>query len=132
MSPIIPSDQINSGFLRLFIPVTQRMEKPLRAICGEWEASSDDLDRQSKRLERRAFRLDCLHQYFEISIDDTLLEDVSWSFFKHQNANEEGIITYLPTDEWKSGKHILTIIEKDKNKESDPLMQRILFWLEKR
>ena len=120
-TPIIPSDIIYEDVLRLFIPTIEREKKHM------------DLEAWGilKRIKNRGAARDSLHQanlkkhiaFNQVFVNDIPYTNLDFQNYRHPNAQEEGILTYIPATKFKKGKNILEI---RKNYFSEDGVQKIV------
>ncbi|MEP3390101.1 MAG: hypothetical protein ABJO02_18050, partial [Reichenbachiella sp.] len=53
--------------------------------------------------------LTCLSGLFQISINDSIYQDLNFRFYNHPNKNQKGLITVIPTTEFMIGENVLDI-----------------------
>ena len=127
MRPVIPSEQIERPFLRIFIPLTQREEAVLDILCGEYQ-SAEDLSGDENRRARRAFRRQCLRRYYSLRIDDTPVSDYDLHLYEHPNRGEEGVLIHCNIESLASGMHTLRIEYNYKKENGEPKVSLLPFW----
>jgi hypothetical protein len=66
------------------------------------------MSKDEARPLRRNFRLKCLEKVHRFYINDSLYQ-TNLFVYQHENKGEQGIITYLPTDDFKKGENILKV-----------------------
>lgn len=122
--PIIQSNIIQEGFIELFIPydikdnhfieLTNPSIVPFKKKGLSSKivlAVTDDNDSMNKLSidERSRLVLKAMNEFYMISIDDSLIEKIDFSFYKHPKNQTPGIYTVLFIDSLKQGKHMLSI-----------------------
>ena len=127
--PSIPSDVIEGKFLKLFIPYPKRLEEKLKKVCKEVVLKKEDpvSDFQHGRLQNEAY-LECFERFYQVYVNEELWAKPSWQFYKHPNKEEDGIISYLPTDSLLQGKNVLRIEEWKVEEEEEQKIYEIPFW----
>lgn len=116
---IIQSDIIKDNYIKLFIPYIVDDNQKLKSRCPQLKplrmAFSSYIPFLQSQLTIKEANvkkaLDCFSSMYSISIDDSLYRDIEFSFYRHTNNDERGIITYLPVNHLSQGKHILHIKE---------------------
>lgn len=127
LEPIIPSDQIKGNLIKLFIPLARRENTFIDDICGAYQ-KDEALSRQENRNASRAHKLKCLEQYLEISINDTKISGLKYTYKNHPNNREPGVVTYVPTTSCQIGKNNLKIKSAFTNDEGEYRENNIPFW----
>ena len=116
LTTVIESERIEGNTMKVFVPIFENEEPIYEGLCGEYEAD-DELSRDENRPLKRAFYLNCYHEYHRFYVNDNLYQPELMKY-EHPNKGEYGILTYLPTDNFKIGKNMLRV-EKLKNKEGE-------------
>ncbi len=130
-NPVIPSEQISGQMLKLFIPTFKREEIHMERICGKWSTPGEgDLSFQEKRNQKRAFYLSCYQQYNKIFVNDSLYTGLEWLYYEHSYAGEDGVVTFIPTDAFKTGLNRLRI-EQAYRYEDQTKTVHLPFWFSK-
>ncbi len=124
----IQSDVIKDSYLRLFISYPKRLDQNFKDFCKEAEIP-DSLSKYRKRELTDQQRLACVQDYYQILINDSLYQGQEFIFHRDAHGFEEGFLSYIPAERFKSGKNVLTI----KSAQPDPDDQRgylyvIPFW----
>jgi len=130
MNPVIPSQQINGSFLKIFIPVFDNEDFIQENFCGtfvEDEAKSWAENRRAKK-EQMIF---CYQKYHQVFVNDSLYQ-VEFLKEDHPHNLEFGIVGFLPTDRFLKGKNELRTVklETPEGEIYDELT--IPFWFSKR
>ena len=108
-TPTIPSDIIIGKRLKLFIPHIHRETENLPVIPGDSFLERLKNRNSSAREKLQMLKLERYKNLNHIYVNDSLYNDISFRFYTHPNANEEGILTYIPTDHFNIGENILEI-----------------------
>jgi hypothetical protein len=53
--------------------------------------------------------LACLEQFFRVSVNDSLYQHPGWYFCRHPKTGSRGLMAYLPTTRFASGKNVLRV-----------------------
>lgn len=127
-SAVIPNEKISDDLLKVFVPVFINENTNLDSLCGEWK-NDDLLDKRENKQKKRERWVYCNQQYHQFYVNDSLYvaELVSAD---HPNNGERGVLTYLPTKNFKAGKNILRI-EKVKKDGGVYRTINIPFWFER-
>lgn len=118
LRPAIQSREINSNYVKLFIPKFRRDEIYKEQLCGKFDG--DDEENRNAN--------DCLNKYYQISIDDVKYSDINFQIINHPHKNEKGYLVYLPIDSLISGQHILQITTGYKYEENETSIRLIPFY----
>ncbi|MCP9769972.1 hypothetical protein EGI22_18870 [Lacihabitans sp. LS3-19] len=114
----IQSDVIQEPFLKLFINYSKVLDEDLSKICKE-PVLADSLKNSQKRPIKDKARLECLGEYFQISLNDSTMN--SNEFFFEKTDRAKGIKIYLNTEKCKIGRNTLYI----KTLEIDSLPKKV-------
>ena len=107
VSAMIESERISGDYLKVFVPVLRGEKGTIENLCGEW-SSDPQLDDTENQKNRWQFWLDCYTKYHRFYVNDTLY-DVEIVKHTHRNRGEFGILTYIPTQNFKKGKNLLKV-----------------------
>jgi len=102
----IPTDVINSGFLRVFVPYRN--------------AYTDDIKTQEKQF---------FSELVSLTIDSVKTDSVVWIAQRHQKTNQLGIVARVPIQHLASGQHELHIQIKGTSYPRGNKI-RLFFWKE--
>lgn len=77
--------------------------------------------------------LSCLSDFYIVTINDSVYNDLKFFFYEHPNRQEPGIFAYISTEKLKNGNNLLTI-RKNLKYRTEKVHRRnthyIPFWLE--
>lgn len=73
--------------------------------------------------EDKEMLLHCLSELYEVSINDSVCHDLNYYFARHPTHEQKGILTTLPTCDFKTGENIIEIKKKYINS-SDSLIKQ--------
>lgn len=104
----IQSDIIQEPFIKLFINYNKVLDADLAKICQE-PTISEKLPKYERRALKDKVHLECLGQYFQISLNDSTLKQVDFIYDKHGSAQTKGLTTYLSSEKCKTGRNTLYI-----------------------
>jgi len=109
--PMIQSEIIkNDRHLKVFIPFLVRERTSKEMICGKYElADSLNLDKVERRIHRERFDENCAKQYYQIFIDNGLVDKLELRKRKHFRNDQLGYQAIIPIDSLQSGHHLLKI-----------------------
>ncbi len=104
----IQSDVIEDNYIKLFINYPKKLDKEIQKICPKpkIDAKLDNLDKQ---LFLDNYHLECLHQYFKVYLNDSLIKKPAFVFLKNPNAGEKGLQSYISTENCQKGKNLLQV-----------------------
>ena len=129
LNPIIPSDQIKSPFLKVFIPIFDNEEYFQKDFCEPYENDPLKTRRENNRV-RNEQRIFCYRKYHRLSVNDSLYQ-VEFLKHNHRNNDEFGIVAYLPTSSFKVGKNELQVLKMKNLQDSIYSEVKIPFWFSK-
>ncbi len=127
-TPTIPSDQISGDRLKLFIPSVPREEEAMNL---------HDLSlRERKSLGfhgRDSVYIEDLKKYADFNkvfVNNKAYPNLEFQYYKHPHAQESGVLTYIPTADFKKGKNVLEIRKEYFSKEKVQKIVAIPFYFE--
>lgn len=127
----IQSDVIQDSYVRLFIAYPKSLDKDLEKFCPKINVP-DSLNKYSKRKLKGEKRLQCFSKYFQVYIGDSLYKNLEYVFWTDYDDGTKGLVTYIPSKNFKEGKNLLTIRKSFKNEEKDNkgkgFLHQIPFW----
>ena len=103
----IPSQSIEGKSLKIFLSYPKRLDKEMRKVCAEINVADSMPKSQADEL-KDAHALACLDKFFTISINDSVYSK-EMIFYKHHVTKELGLLTYLPTKNFKEGKNVVKV-----------------------
>lgn len=106
-SALIESELIKGKMMKVFVPIFNNEDVVYSAYCGDY-IGQENLDRDQNRRQARQFYVDCYNKYHRVSINE---EIVATDFIKHTHPHRAtyGVLTYLPTANFKKGKNFLKV-----------------------
>lgn len=123
----IPSDVIETNFLKIFIGYPKRLDKELAKICKP-DVFPDSLGKAEKEEREGENAITCLNSFYQLYVNDSLYQN-DFIFYKHPITNELGLITYLPTQDFRKGKNMLRMIRNYVDSADRKSSERFLpFW----
>ncbi len=145
----IPSKFVDNGYLELFIRYhADQDDRILKKKCPDVKPPIEagfrkgfyiDMDGKEDGEGPDDFpklSLDCLSSLYELRINDSLLQQPSYRFFKHPNKEERGMLTLLDVAYLPRGEHeiILRKLGRDTTEGAKALIMkefvRFPFWKE--
>ncbi len=129
-TPIIPADIIYEDVLKVFIPTIEREKKHMDLV--EWGLL--------KRIKNIGAARDSLHEinlqryinFNQIFVNDVVCSNLDVQYYTHPNAQEEGILTYIPATKFKKGKNILEIRKNYFSEDGVQKIVKIPFYFERK
>ena len=130
-TPIIPSDIIAGEVLKVFIPDIEREKKYIELNeLSFWKKL--EYDRATKDSIYRE-DLGKYATFNQILVNDIEYPNLDFQYHVHANAYEEGVIVYIPTSKFITGKkNILEIRKNYFSKDGKQKIVKIPFYFEKR
>ena len=101
----IQSDIVKEDVLRLFITHYSYYDDSVKVLCDYKEMLSS--------YSTDSLKLECLSQFYMVSVDDSTYSDIDWRFHLHQVNKHRGIIAYLDISQLERGNHIVEINHKN-------------------
>jgi len=148
--PLIQSDVIKSKFIKLFIPFDVDDKDSLLIRCPDVKHlgkggispllniyfSSSDTTKKVIRPDPNLNILkvlNCFQNFYIVTLNDSVIKDLRYLFFRHPNLDEPGIVTFIPTEGLKKGINFLSIRKNYSNETQNQIRRNtdfIPFWLE--
>lgn len=129
LTAIIESDQVTGDFLKAFVPIFKSESEVIDSLCGAW-ANNADLTEDENRQSRYQFWSDCYSKYHQFYVNDSLYR-VDIVKHTHRNQGENGVLGFIPTNNFKEGKNILRVEKVRSNKDKPYRIMNIPFWYAK-
>ncbi|WP_422361966.1 hypothetical protein [Reichenbachiella sp.] len=146
----LESDIINQPFVKLFLRYDASDNAMIQSHCPDYVPEKEDglnwkldmvldggsLNINSRRNSPEEYTsiLECLSNLFQVSINDSIYQDLSFRFYNHPSKNQKGLITVIPTNQFTIGENILDIkkvrLDSVQNKKLYDLAT-IPFWFSK-
>lgn len=146
----IPSDYIDKPYFKVFLRYdaidNNRISKfceeftPLKdnglnwRFTAEFENGNLNIGNQSFDEEDVEQLLSCLSSIYQLSVNDSIYNDLKYRFYTHPSKKQKGIITHIPTDHFKIGENILRIEKIHLDSAKMPVKEwfaTIPFWYDK-
>lgn len=126
LTTIIEQQQIIGSKMKIFVPVFANESEQIAATCNTFELI-DSLSRAQNRERRYQHYSNCYIQYHRFFINDSLYQV---DLLKHQHPHREtdGVLTYVPTTNFKEGKNILTVQKLNEPADTVYRTMRVNFW----
>ena len=117
----LESEVINGDFLRVFVPILSRETTVMDSLCLEFENSSEDINYYTACYQK-------MHQFY---VNDSLYQNQEVLRYEHPNQGENGILVYLPTNQFKTGKNILRVEKLGAAPDHVLRQMQAVFWFER-
>jgi hypothetical protein len=100
----IQSDIIRGNTVRLFVVLHAEYEDSIRSYCNY------DSIRSIDGMSSAQAKLDCLADYYQVSIDDSLYSDLEYRFHYKSLTKQKGILTYIDISDLPNGLHEVKVL----------------------
>ncbi|MEM7109827.1 MAG: hypothetical protein AAF519_16500 [Bacteroidota bacterium] len=97
----IQSDIVKDDFLRLFVTHLSFFDDSVSTQCNYRELES--------QYETDSLKLACLSSFYQVQINDSSYNGLTWKFHYHSKSKHRGIITYIDIEDLGRGLHHLNI-----------------------
>jgi len=105
----IEADVVEGPFLRVFAAYPKTLDAAINKVCPA-PVLPDSLRRDRRVRYLDSLRLACLNRFFQLSVNDSLYREPGWVFHEKDGAVPvKGLLAYLPTASFLSGKNVLTL-----------------------
>ncbi len=123
----IASAVVKEEYVRLFLAYPKRYDEYLRQLCPS-SAKRDTLYEQRKQAD--AEKLACLEQFYEVKLNDSLLQKKDLMYYTFEDNGDKGLMMLLPRKDCQVGKNTLQIRlqGKEYTKKQRPYEALITFW----
>ena len=125
--PMIQSEIIDEGYIKLFIPEYARERKHREILCGAFRSDSE-LSDSANRAAKQEYYEECARNYYTLIIDIGRLENVDFERRRHNKYQQWGYQTIIPIRSLADGKHVLKIKMEYKNADDESAMRIIPFY----
>jgi hypothetical protein len=99
---------VDGPVLRVFVAYPKYLDVNLAKYCQTPEYPEGTP--KSIRIHRTdSLHLACLEQFFRVSVNDSLYQHPGWFFYRHPKTGSRGLMGYLPTTRFASGKNVLRV-----------------------
>ncbi|MBL7816612.1 MAG: hypothetical protein JNL70_16445 [Saprospiraceae bacterium] len=132
-TPFIPSDVVTDEFLKVFIPTIAREKEHINLKSKRDIYSISELFKL-KNAQLEAIEIDNLQAYKQfnrIFLNGVEYPNLDFQYHWHPQADDKGLLVYIPTDSCKIGKNILEIRKNYFSKDSVQKIVKIPFFFEK-
>ncbi len=97
----IQSDVIEDNYLRIFVASIHMIEDSIKVNCNYEE--------RVKEEAQDTLALNCMKEYLDVWVDDSLQNTPTWLFYRQKNTNQLGVISYLNIDHLDIGNHYVEV-----------------------
>jgi hypothetical protein len=104
LNPEIESDIIDGKLMKVFIPIFKHENKTFDKLCGS------DFSTLNK-IERNEAQIICYKDYLTVKVNNKEISP-DYMHAKHDRTDQFGVVFYLETSEYNSGKNIISIEKK--------------------
>ncbi len=149
-NPVIPSKYVQNHYLEFFIPYwPTQMDSVIARVCPDFvplkktalKTSAIEINFENTSTKAIKAKTDstfqCLTHSYQVTVNDSLFDEVNYRLYTHPNQDEKGIKAILDLAYLDRGEHLLTIKRrayKTRKNASDSLYWRnyttIPFWKE--
>ncbi len=141
----IPDPYVKNGFIELFVPyIPVEEDSVLTRVCPDFKphkrtrlrstAIKIDLNSRSEIASKNDSAFQCLMQIYQVIIDDSIYNDLSYYLFEHPNHQERGLKSVIDVSHLDRGEHQLIVNHRDYIRKTDSLFWEkiafIPFWKE--
>ncbi len=124
----IPSEVVEGPFLRVFVDYPKMLDAALLQRCDS-PVFPDSLPKRLRRTLTDSVHLVCLNNFFQLSLNDSLLAQPGWMFHEHPVVGTPGVVAYLPAGNFKTGKNMLRVeVPSSKKPDSLRVYGELPFW----
>ncbi len=108
-SVMVPSEMVSGPLLKVFVSYTKSFDDVLNVYCGQQPELSDSIPKIRRRAMQDSLKSVCFTNNLQVMINDSSFQTTEWVFQRHAITGAPGVITYLPTQRFKTGKNVLTV-----------------------
>ncbi len=99
----IQSDIITGKTLRLFVVLRADQEDSIKKNCQYKEPSLANLP------QRDSLDLSCLRTFYQVSLDDSLLQNLTWRYHDKPHTGQRGLLTWIDIGYLPAGVHTVSV-----------------------
>ena len=127
-SVMLPSEMATGSLLKVFVTYPKSLDEVLGKYCS-LPTLSDSMPKMRRRIVLDSLRSDCFSKMLYVSVNDSVYQSHEWVFQRHTATGVLGVMTYLPTSHFKTGKNVLTIqLPTLSRKDSMQTYGEVPFW----
>ncbi len=123
--PTIPSYEINTKHLRVFIPELAREQTALNAIAPAYQTNSE-LSRRANTAARVSHQLERTAEFHSFFVNETKIDDVSY-FYQRKKNKQTGVVALINSKYLVTGNNVLMIEKAFNNSDDEPMQIYINF-----
>ncbi|MEZ5043493.1 MAG: hypothetical protein R2828_26590 [Saprospiraceae bacterium] len=127
LAPMIPSDLMSGEVLKVFIPMTRREKVLVNTYCAAYQ-NDESLSRMENNRRRKKHITKCRSDYYEFFVNDIPYDELAFFRYTHPNAGEEGLITFIPTENFLKGINTLRIVHLYTDEAGQKKESLVPFW----
>lgn len=128
-TPIIQSDVVADDFLKVFIPTIER-EKEHMGV-KEYTLVARFKMNTAQREAAKNERLESYKRFNRIYVNGIEYPNLDFHFYQHPQAAENGLLVYVPSQQFTKGRNILEIRKNYFSKDSVQKIVKIPFFFNK-
>jgi len=98
----IQSDIISENTVRLFCVLRIGLEESIKKHCDYESMIQSDTTESYVNLR-------CVSEFYQVVLDDILIDSLEWRFHYKQKTNQRGILTYLDVTDLPKGLHTIKV-----------------------
>lgn len=106
---MIPSEMVTGPLLKVFVSYTKSLDDVLNVYCEQPPELPDSISKRRRRLTQDSLKSVCFANNLKVTVNDSSFQVPEWVFQRHAVTGAPGVITYLPTQRFKTGKNVLTV-----------------------
>jgi hypothetical protein len=124
----IESDVLEGPVLRVFVSYRKWLDKSLEQHCTQAELPPG-LSKTAMRVLQDSVNLDCLSNFLHLTVNDSVYARADWIFYTHAETGSHGLLGYVPTAGFQTGKNIVSVrIPSLEKPDSLVLYGQVPFW----
>lgn len=105
----IQADVVEGPFLRVFVAYPKTLDAAIGRYCTA-PVLPDSIRKRERLRHLDSLHLACLSGFFQLSVNDSLYREPGWVFHEKDGAVPvKGLLAYIPTASFLSGKNVLTL-----------------------
>jgi hypothetical protein len=126
----IASEMVTGPFMKVFVAYPKYLDNSLKQICHlPDEKTLDSLPKPIRRLMLDSLRSDCFSRSLTVLVNDSTYGKTDWLFHRHIGQGTLGVVTYLQTKGFKTGKNFITIqLPSIEKQDSMMVLGEVPFW----
>lgn len=142
----IPSKYVDKAYFPLFIRYNPSDNSTIQTHCPDFEPVKDDglnwrfslltsggnfqISGRDYSGEEFETLLQCQSEMYEISVNDSIYDNLSYHFYAHPAKDQKGLLTTISVDAFLNGENILSVqkVRIDSSKITKTDFVRVPFW----